>query len=69
MNSQRSSALGDVDDPVNELRDLLAELGELVDRDHQQRWSGVGIAACELEQILRSFLGKYALAALELGVE
>ena len=53
VDAEATAPLGDVDDAVDELRDLGDQGGELVDDDHQRRRSAVGIDAPERSEVGR----------------
>ena len=69
VQAERTAALGDVDDAVDELRHLLDEGGELVDDDDERR-RGVDLAApLELDEVLGLVPGEQVLAVVQLGRE
>ncbi len=69
MDPEAAPALGDVDDAVDELRDLALEGRELVDDDHERRGRDIGMAPLELDEVFDAVLVEDLLALAQLGVE
>ena len=66
VQAERTSSLGDVDDAVDELGNLVHERRELVD-DNDERWGAVGIAGLlEGDEVFCSFFVEKALAVVQL---
>ena len=66
VQAEGTSSLGDVDDAVDELGNLVHERRELVD-DNNERWGAVGIAALlEGDEVFCSFFVEKALAVVQL---
>jgi hypothetical protein len=61
MDTEGTAALRDVDHAVDELGDILRQRRELVDHDHQARWSVRIPTFLQLEQVLRLPLGQDVL--------
>ena len=69
VDAERATALGDVDDAVDELGDLAGQGRELVDDEHE-RGRGLGVLPLlELEQVLRLLAVEQVLAVVQLGAQ
>ena len=69
MNTERTTALGNVDDSGDEFRNGALEECELVEDDQQVGGSLVGVDLLQLDDVLRAELGKYVLALLQFRIE
>ena len=69
MQTQRATALGHVDHPVDELGDLVDQGGELVNHD-DEAGRGIGVAAVfQLQQVFGPLLLQQPLPMVQLGVQ
>jgi len=67
VQAQRSTSLGDIDDALDETRDLLDQRGELVDDDDQARRDVDLTAPLELREVLGPVPRQQVLAVAKLG--
>ena len=69
MDAERSSSLGNVDDPIYELGNLADERSELVDDQDERRWALRVSALLQLDEVLGLLAVQQVLTEVQLGPE